>query len=378
MRPKRTRSLDMLNHSDLSYLKGNEDNESKHLQPSHIELSGKEQEVAVAVRSNYCRNITSSKLFKYGIGGSVSIGTGLAMMPIFNQSVIELEKYGINIHSSNAAFIASTINTMLVTTMYSALAIYNYIESKSVNYTVLDKKQTLLAKAALPISLGTALFPAALLWNIEINNQTVAGTEGFDEFIAWAACMTLPLVAFKTIETYQLLNQSILKQETNSILNSMGSKLFTYGTSSFATIIRGIGYSVIMQDLLEKFNIDKTTATVFGIIAGVASSAVIGLTEYNNLKDLFKVRNENYSAKEILKGLASVIEGTWFSLPAVSIGLDVTEGWSPFIKWVLVASLLVSKVTHEATNFYNFSSFETPDQELIGDVQSTLAVDELE
>lgn len=281
----------------------------------------------------------------------LGIGTGFAMMPIFNYEVRELENYGINIHQYESAFIISTINTLLVTTTCSIISLYHYFNNSS-NYNLdnLPKYQQIGSKIC---SVASSILPISLLWNIELHDQKVDKSEGFDKFIAWASFCTVPLLIFKTIEAYETICK-VAKGTYKSIdLNSIGSKLITYGTCVLSALARGISFSSAITELAINIGLDQDTANILGIlIGGILGSVSSAFIEYPAVKSLFKKYDTPITGKEIMTGIFSGIEGMWFGLPAVSVGLNATTNWNPLLRGIMFVPLFISRTSLEATSMY--------------------------
>lgn len=307
-------------------------------------------------------------ILKHTASGVIALGSGLAMMPIFNKNITDMSKYGLDIHANTGIFVASTINTLLTMTSYSAFVMYHYFSAPSLDKEELTKTQQAAMKLALPAAVGYAGVPLALLWDVELNNQQVEGSEGFDKFVAWASFASLPLIIFKTAETYQLLNRAITNKSSNFTLDNVGAKVFTYGVSSIATAARIIAYAKIIKDFLHNVIEDEGVLTTISVIGGLAAASIVGVSEYTNIKTLFKT-TEEASKLQLLKGVFASVQGAWFALPVISKGLDAMEDYSPLIKGALFVPLFVSKAIHESSNLFNFLTTEIYDweQEAIGE-----------
>jgi hypothetical protein len=127
-------------------------------------------------------------------------GVGLAMMPIFNKEVRNLENYGINVHENDASFAISTINTLFIAGCSAGFYFYNYFfnHKEEAKQEEPNKCKTALLTLCKVGSIASALIPVSMLWNVELNNQKVKETHGFDQFIAWATFTSVPLLIFIT------------------------------------------------------------------------------------------------------------------------------------------------------------------------------------
>jgi hypothetical protein len=281
------------------------------------------------------------------------IGVGLAMMPIFNNEIWNLENYGIHIHEYEAAFIVSTINTLLVTSACSILSLYHYF-----NTTHEVEELTSSQKTALNVgkvgAVASSILPVALLWNIELHDQQVSESSGFDKFVAWAVFTTIPLLILKIVEAYEAMSKVIKGEYDNINLDSIGSKLVTYGTAVLSATARGIAFSAATEELANNIGFDEDTSKVLGIlIGGILGSVVSGITEHMSVKSLFKTTEGNFSKREIATCMLSAAEGMWFALPTVSVGLNATKSWNPLLRGGVFAPFFVSKAVTEATSMYN-------------------------
>lgn len=282
-----------------------------------------------------------------------SVGVGLAMMPIFNNEVWELDNYGIHIHEYEAAFIVSTINTLLVTSVCSILSLYNYFNNAH-EAAELTNSQKVALNFGKVGSVATSILPLALLWNIEFHDQQVSGSSGFDKFIAWAAFTTIPLLIFKIVEAYEAMSKVVNGEYDDINLDSIGSKSVTYGLSVLSAAARGIAFSAATEELAKNIGFDEDTSKALGIlIGGVLGSVVSGITEYMSVKSLFRKTDGGFSKREVATSILAAAEGMWFALPTVSVGLNATKNWNPLVRGGIFAPYFVSKALTEASSMYN-------------------------
>lgn len=282
------------------------------------------------------------------------VGVGLAMMPIFNNEVWQLDNYGIHIHEYEAVFIVSTINTLLVTSAVSIINLYHYFNSDHNEQVELSKCQKIALNTSKVGSVAASILPVALLWNIELHDQKVAESSGFDQFIAWAAFTTIPLLILKIVETYEAMSKTIKGEYDDINLDSIGSKLVTYGTSILSAVGRGIAFSAATEELAKNIGFDEDTSKGLGIlIGGVLGSVISGIAEHMSVKSLFKKTNGSFSKREVATSIVAAAEGMWFALPTVSAGLNATKNWNPLVRGGVFAPFFVSKAVTEATNMYN-------------------------
>ena len=123
---------------------------------------------------------TKIKLVQLAISGIVGIGTGLAMLPIFDSEVQELSEAGLIIDEYNVASIGVSINTLAIFSTVSTIALYHYMSHRDHKdeSTPFQKIALDIAKVA---SLCSAILPVSQLWAIEVTNQSIVGSSGFDE-----------------------------------------------------------------------------------------------------------------------------------------------------------------------------------------------------
>jgi hypothetical protein len=282
-------------------------------------------------------------------------GVGLAMMPIFNEEVEHLENYGINVHGNTTFFAISTINTLIVMGFCSAFAMYKYLSSaKQGKPKDFSQEQKLALKLIETGCVLKALVPVGLLWDIELNNQEVQGTNGFDQFIAWATFTSLPLIIFNSLNNFKQIDKFIANKSENIELNTFGSKLVTYGISFTSLIGRGVSFTYILDNFFTQLGFKQTTSLPVAIItSGVIGNVIGGLNEYSQLKKLFKVTDNNISYRELALGTLAALEGAWFTLPLISEGLNNTKDWNPLLKGAIFSSFFLSHTNLEASHIYH-------------------------
>ncbi len=288
----------------------------------------------------------------------VSIGTGLAMMPIFNNVVKNSEDFGIDIHSNKGLFIASTANTFIIASLSSFSNIYHFIEkyqtqvNSSLPNNSYETKDLVIILSKIAASWSTIL-PLGLLWGVELQNQKIAESEGFDKFIAWATFTTIPLVADRIVESVKAVNE-IYDSSTNADISTIGSKLVVYGLAGLSIAGRALAYTEVTKVMGLAMGLDETAALSVGIVAGgILGSGGITIFEYKAVKSLFEPQEEPWTIRKVAVGVASAIEGAWFTLPIVALGLNATEGWNPLLKGALFTPLFVSHSIFEATKLYD-------------------------
>jgi hypothetical protein len=281
----------------------------------------------------------------------VGIGTGLAMLPIFDDEINELEDAGINIDKYNIASISVSINTLLLFSSVATIAIYHYLQDHS------KEKPTDLQKIALELgkvaSMCATILPASQLWGIELEDQEITGTDGFNQYIAWATATTVPLCIFKSIESYEYVKDFVLNKLDHIELNNPGSKLFVYMPTILSSAGRFISYSASAAYIGEELGLTKEFSWLMGaLIGGVAGSGVVGIAEHNSLKYLFEKSDRPLSIKQKIGATICALEGVLLTLPLVTTGMEAVESWSPFIKGLIFSPLFVSHSIYEARSIY--------------------------
>ncbi len=290
------------------------------------------------------------------LAGSIlaGIGTGLAMMPIFNKEVKDLEEFGIDIHDSIAPFVVSTVNTLLVMGTCSALSIYKYFTTQNEEEQDLTKLEKVMLKAGKVGAVFNSVLPVSMLWNIELNDQKISDSSGFDGFVAWATFTTIPLMIYKSLEGYEQFERTILGKHSLIDLESIGSKIAVYGTTILSAFARGISFTAATTELCKNIGFDDTTSKTLGIlIGGVAGSVATGISEYPLIKELFKKQEQPLTKRQILTGCIAVSEGMWFALPSVGVGLDVVKGWNGLLKGGIFAPYFLARTIVESKTIYN-------------------------
>jgi hypothetical protein len=297
------------------------------------------------------KKILFKRIFMSSVAG---LGTGLAMMPIFNAEVRNLDNFGIDIHDSIAAFSISTINTLIVSSVISATIIYNSMKEESLDIEALPRKQQLMIDFGRTAAICSTVFPLSLLWQVELHDQQVANSSGFDEFMAWATFTTMPLIICKTLESFDAVKDFAKNEHKQIELKSSGSKLTVYGLSSLSITGRFISYTAAAYSLGSAMGLGDDVALTAGIaVGGVCGSGIVGLAEYLTLKSLFKERTTAFSKKEVLAGALTTLEGIWFTMPLVSTGINYTKSWNPFITGALYTPLFISHAICESSTIYN-------------------------
>lgn len=281
----------------------------------------------------------------------IATGTGLAMMPIFNHLVKNSEIFGINIHSDKNIFAISTANTFIVASFSSFSTMYHFIQKYQ--HQMAPESQHIMVTLGKIGASCSVILPLGLLWGIELQNQKIAGSTGFDEFVAWATFTTTPLIIDRIVESLQTVN-NIYESNHNIELNSVGSKLAVYGLAGLSVTGRALAYTEAAQVLGIAMGMDPQFALATGIVAGgILGSAGITLFEYNAIKSLFAEQKEPMTVKKALCGAVSTIEGAWFTLPIISLGLQFADNWNPLLKGMIFTPLFVSHTVLEATRLYN-------------------------
>lgn len=297
---------------------------------------------------------------RLGVSCLVATGTGLAMMPVFNYLVKNSEQFGIDVHNNQIIFDLSTANTFIVASFSSFVTMNEFI--KKHQQTKLDNDSFIIALSKVCASFSLIL-PLGLLWVTEVNNQKIAESSGFDQFMAWATFTTLPLIVNQTVESITNVNKvleaknlEMINLNDNEVVNriSIGSKIVIYGLAATSLIGRSIAYTEACKALALVSGVNEEVALGLGIaIGGILTSSGVSILEYNNIKILFETTSSNFTMKKAVIGTVALAEGIWFTLPLVSIGLDATSNWDSLLKGGLFVPLLTSHTVLESTRIYD-------------------------
>lgn len=297
---------------------------------------------------------------KSAMCGIMGIGAGIAMMPIFNHELHELDNYGINVHEYETLFIISTLNTLLLTSTCSIINSYKYFTDNEVTQQFSNNQKTALTVAKLG-AVASSIVPLGLLWNVELHDQQVDNSEGFDKFVAWAAFSTIPLMVVKIIESYETMGKFVKGEYQELKLDSVGSKIMTYSIDILSAVARGLSFTAITSELCKNIGFEEDTANIIGIVVGgVLTNSVSAINEHFSMKNMFIKQDKPISAKKFAVGVVSAVEGMWFSLPTISAGLNFTSNWNPLLKGMLFAPYFVSKSVNEASNVYKTFAKKEP------------------
>ena len=332
-----------------SKLEDEQDNKNVVLNTKSNEVEFENIEHLEITKTN--NKILNIKNLNYLLSGSSGLGTGLAMMPIFNKELTSLDKFGINIHANKALFILSTINTLSINTPAILFPTYKELTNKN-SYDVTSKQKTLF-KIAVGLSAIPPLLQVSQLWNTELHDQKVAKSSGFDEYIAWATFTTIPLLAGQIIKNISNVRDFAYGLKQNQEIDSIGGKAFVYSASFLSMLGRAIAYTHAIKTFFTNIGCDEKFSLSLGIIlGGLLGSSVNGVIEYNNMKSLFSKTTDELSKKEIALGVLCGVEGAWFSLPTISDGLEMTENWNEFLQALIFFPTFISRTIHESNILY--------------------------
>lgn len=309
------------------------------------------------INNSYC-NLGLVK--RLGVSCLVATGTGLAMMPVFNYLVKNSEQFGVDVHNNKIIFDISTANTFIVASFSSFVTMNEFIKKHQTNKLDNDSFVNALSKVCASFSL---ILPLGLLWVTEVNNQKIAESSGFDQYMAWATFSTIPLVVNQVIESITNVNKvleaknfEMISLNDNEVINrvSIGSKIVIYGLAATSLIGRSIAFTEVCKSLALASGVNEEVALGLGIaIGGILTSSGVSILEYNNIKILFETTSNNFTMKKAVTGTVALAEGIWFTLPLVSIGLDATSNWNPLLKGGLFVPLLASHTVLESTRIYD-------------------------
>lgn len=293
----------------------------------------------------------TSSLTKRVIASSiVATGTGLAMMPVFNNLVKNSDKFGIDIHSNKVLFDLSTANTFIIYSFSSFITMNEFIKKHQNNEVENDVCKIKLAKVCASFSL---ILPLGMLWLTEANNQTVAKSKGFDEYIAWATFTSVPLITNQVIDSITHVNKLLINEEDKVPL-STGGKLMLYGLAASSIAGRAIAYTEVTKSLALASGFSQELSLGMGIIGGgILTSLGVSILEHSKIKLLCETQDGECNFKKFIACGLSLTQGLWFTLPLISIGLDATSNWNPLLKGALFVPLLISHTALESSNIYD-------------------------
>jgi hypothetical protein len=300
------------------------------------------------------RSSSSLTLCNILAGSTIGVGTGLAMMPIFNNELYDLDDYGINIHDIEVLYVISTFNTLICTSLSNIMFLLREgIPSLTEPMKDLTLKQGLVLTAGGIGAFTSSLLPLSLMWDVELNNAEMDGEFGFNKFTAYAAFCSIPLLAAKTIECFYGI-ANFFKNHDNLKIDSIGGKIAVSVLTVLSTVARSMCFKTTTAELAKDMGFDEETAEIMGIIiGGIIASGTSLIAELNALQNIFKTQETPITKKEIALSVACALEGMWFSLPMISSGLEATQDWNPLLKGALFTPLFVSRSVFEASASYH-------------------------
>lgn len=292
---------------------------------------------------------------------ATSVGAG--MMPIISNSVYKLENYGIYINDTEPLLVTSTINTMGIYGLLGYMKISGLLDVDNEPHQELTSCQKLMLHGSKIASVLSSALPITQLWQIELNNQAIADSSGFDEYIIWAIICTIPLLIYRTIKAYKALEKRICGNATPVPLDSAGQRIFTIGVSILAQIARSIIYTYSVSELASRSGLSEELSFVIGIICGgIIASSVIGMMEFSSLKSLFKRQEDSPTFKELALGALCIAEASWFTLPLMSTSADSLKDCNLLVKSALLTSLFISHTAKEANSMYHSVNSRTSER----------------
>lgn len=297
---------------------------------------------------------------RFVISTIVAGGTGFAMMPVFNYLVKNSEQFAIDVHNNKIIFDISTANTFIIASFSSFVTMNEFIKKHQTNKLDNDSFVNALSKVCASFSL---ILPLGLLWVTEVNNQKIAESSGFDQYMVWATFSTIPLVVNQVIESITNVNKvleaknfEMISLNDNEVINrvSIGSKIVIYGLAATSLIGRSIAFTEVCKSLALASGVSEEVALGVGIaIGGILTSSGVSILEYNNVKILFEVPSSEFTVKKAVIGTMSLTEGLWFTLPLIALGLEAVKDWNPLLKGVLFVPLVISHTVLESTRVYD-------------------------
>lgn len=321
----------------------------------------------------------------------VGLGFAAAMMPIVNRQVKHLDEYGLDVHENSYAFTISTLNTLLFMGVFGGRHLYKYCKEKLLskpelppenigieeyheNWLVKDYKPQYIKLTKFIAPATSTLVPLYLLWSTELLNQKEEHSHGFDEYIAWATFVTLPLFLVKYTAAQNGIDKLFKKlfdNENNDPQSelTLGSKIVVYGTDTLAFIARGITLYTAIHETLKAITGDKEEQNDIlkissAILGGVIINGVHAFKEHSALKELFTANSDNITKKDALIGAIHVIEGGWFSLPEIGLGLSAIQNANPLLKAALFCPMWLSATAKDSSRTYKAIKSEQEPQPL--------------
>ncbi len=294
---------------------------------------------------------SKAKFLQMILSSTVGLGTGLAMMPIFDAEIGKLEDIGIEIEDGPVVNAAITINTLCVFTSMASITLYFFMRDNNRHESSeLQQIGLHLGKVA---ALCSTILPLSQLWAVELEDQAYSDSIGFSQYIAWAAATSIPLCIYRSVDAFEYIESFIHNTLSHVELDSIGSKLFLYLPSALSFVGRFIAYTASAAYLGTEIGISKSVSVVLGtLVGGVVGSTVIGMAEYQSLKELFAKQEEPLSCMQFIGGTICAAEGLLLTLPLITTGLTAVSDWNPFIKGALFSPLLVSHALLEGRNIY--------------------------
>lgn len=337
----------------------------------------KENEINIEVQQadiNYLQSTTHIKcikaiksIAKLVGSGMIGVGSALAMMPVVNYNVKQLEEFDIEVHEKEAFFITSTLNTLVILSICNSLGTYKYLSHKQAiskephiqldhEPTRLDFFKQMISKLGGAASVMVTLQPLFLLWVIERTNKQISNDDiDFDEFTAWATFTSVPLVLYKLLENYGNYTKTIESYKTRDIeIDSFGAKAFINSTTALSMVGRGIALTNVYDKLLQQTGMDEDVSMALSIVlGGVVTNVAQATLEYGHIQSLFEKQIEPVTCKNKMLGFFSTIEAAWFSLPIVAQGLNAVESLNSLIKMLIFLPTFISRMLYEMHNIYD-------------------------
>lgn len=325
-----------------------EDNEIIKGMREHSPLIISQEEITMSAIPPKLSSYDALKII--AVSSIVAGGTGMAMMPIFNNLVKNMSIFGIDIHDNKIAFDLSTTNTFLVASFSSFVSMYDYIKKYKTISSKPDSLMVVFCKFGACCSL---ILPLELLWITELNDQKIGNSSGFDKFMAWATFSTLPLVSSQIIKAISEIDNTLEGNTKPSLPQSIGSKLITYGLPCVSLIGRALAFTEISKTLALRMGLSADAALGIGIsTGGMVAASGQAILEYNTGRNLFNV-DTKLTLPKLITGAVCLAEGIWFSLPLIAVGLTATTDWNPLLRGALFTPLLLSNASFEATNLHS-------------------------
>lgn len=194
-----------------------------------------------------------------------------------------------------------------------AINIEVYDRSEGINWKMFGVKSI--------FNIAEAMVRLSMLVGIELSNQEVAGSDGFDIYMAWATAYGGAYIALRIIENnfFQLGDNNTLITLANSEI-SCCSKILVDAITLFSLIGRGAAYTAFENKFLQGLGVSEDVALPLSIIiGGIATNGLIGYINNGHMKALVsKIGNSPITCKAVIGTAFMMFEGCILTFPITS------------------------------------------------------------